>query len=100
LSTEDTEKLIEISSDYELKLRFKSLSLINFWLSVRKEYPLLAGKATTTLLPFSTTYLCEKAFSSYANLKTKRRNRLNAEPDLRLHFSSVVTGYQALCRSE
>jgi hypothetical protein len=60
LSTEDTEKLIEISGDYELKLRFKSLSLISFWLSVSKEYPLLAGKATTTLLPFSTTYLCEK----------------------------------------
>jgi hypothetical protein len=30
LSTEDTEKVIEISSDYELKLRFKNLSLINF----------------------------------------------------------------------
>jgi hypothetical protein len=50
------------------------------WLSVRKEYTLLAGKATTGLLPFSITCLCEKAFSSYENLKTNRRNRLNAEP--------------------
>jgi hypothetical protein len=100
LSTEDTEKLIEISSDYELKLRFKSLSLINFWLSVRKEYPLLAGKATTTLLPFSTTYHCEKGISSYANLKTEHRNRLSAEPDLRLCLSSKVPDYQALCRSK
>jgi hypothetical protein len=98
LSTEDTEKLIEISSDYELKLRCISLSLINFWLRVRKEYPLLAGKATTTLLSFSTTYLCKQAFSSYTILKTKHRNRLNAEPDLRLHFSSVVPDYQALCQ--
>jgi hypothetical protein len=57
LSTEDTDKLIEISSDYELKLRFQSLSLINFWLSVRKDYSLLAEKTTATLLPFSTTYL-------------------------------------------
>jgi hypothetical protein len=69
--TEDTEKLIEIHSDYELKLRFKSLSLINFWLSMIKEYPPLAGKAAATLLPFSTTCLCKKAFSSYAKLKTK-----------------------------
>jgi hypothetical protein len=68
LSTEDAEILIEISSDYELKLRYQSLSLINFWLSVRKDYPLLAGRAIATLLPFSSTYLCEKAFSSYANL--------------------------------
>jgi hypothetical protein len=86
LSTEDTEKLIDIARVYELKLRFKRLSLINFWLSVRKEYPLLTGMATTTLLLFSTTCLCEKAFSSYTNLKTKHRNRLSAEPDLRLFF--------------
>jgi hypothetical protein len=89
LNTEDTEKLIEIFIDYELKLRFKSLSLINFWMSVRKEHPLLAGKATTTLLPFSTSCLCEKAFSSYTNLKTKHRNRLNAEPDLRLFLTGL-----------
>jgi hypothetical protein len=38
LSTEDTDKLIEISSDYELKLKFKSLSLIKFWLSMRTEF--------------------------------------------------------------
>jgi hypothetical protein len=93
LSTEDTEKLIEISSVYELKLRFKRLSLINFWLNVRKEYHLLAGKTTTMLLPFSTTCLCEKAFSAYTNLKTKHRNRLNAEPDVRLFLFLVVPDY-------
>jgi hypothetical protein len=64
LSTEDTEELTEVSSDYELKLRYQSLSLINFWLSERKHYPLLAGKTTATLLPFSTTCVCGKAFSS------------------------------------
>ncbi|CAM4544720.1 unnamed protein product [Lepidochelys kempii] len=84
LNTEEKEKLIEISCDYELKRSFRNLSLINFWLSLRNKYPLLAEKAATVLLPFSTTYLCEKAFSSYAHLKTKYRNRLDAEPDLRL----------------
>jgi hypothetical protein len=33
-----------------------------FGWALRKEYRLLAGKATTTFLPFSTTYLCEKHF--------------------------------------
>jgi hypothetical protein len=97
LSTENTEKLIEISSDYEMKLRFKSMSLFNFWLSVRKE---MAGNATTRLLPFSTTYLCDKAFFSYEHLKTKHRNRFNAEPGIRLNLSSVVPDYQTLCRSK
>jgi hypothetical protein len=96
LSTEDTANLLDISSDYEPKMAFRILSLINIWLSVRKEYPLLGGKAATTSLPLSTTYLCEKAFSSCANLKTKHRRRLNAEPDLRLHPSPVVPEYQAL----
>ncbi|XP_065263663.1 deleted in malignant brain tumors 1 protein-like [Emys orbicularis] len=88
LITEEKEKLIEISCDYELKRSFRNLSLINFWLSLRNEYPFLAEKATTVLLPFTTTYLCKKAFSSYAHLKTNHRNRLDAKPDLRLSFSS------------
>uniref|UniRef100_A0A8C3RXN0 Uncharacterized protein n=1 Tax=Chelydra serpentina TaxID=8475 RepID=A0A8C3RXN0_CHESE len=86
LNTKEKEKLIEISCDYELKRSFRNLSLINFWLSLRNEYPFLAEKAAAVLLPFSTTYLCEKAFSSYGHLKTKYRNRLDA--DLRLSFSS------------
>jgi hypothetical protein len=67
---------------------------------MRKEYPLLAGKATATLLPLLPTYLCRKTFLSYANLKTKHRNKCNAEQDLRLHLSLVVPNYQALCRSK
>jgi hypothetical protein len=65
LATEDTEKLIEISSGYELKLRFKSLCLINFWLSVRKstlcwqERPLQRYNFQLPLW---------KIFPSYANL--------------------------------
>ncbi|CAM5094066.1 unnamed protein product [Natator depressus] len=100
LNTEEKEKLIEISCDYELKRSFRSLSLINFWLSLRNKYPLLAEKAAAVLLPFSTTYLCEKAFSSYAHLKTKYRNRLDAEPDLRLYLSPVVLDFQELCRAK
>uniref|UniRef100_A0A674J7L1 HAT C-terminal dimerisation domain-containing protein n=1 Tax=Terrapene triunguis TaxID=2587831 RepID=A0A674J7L1_9SAUR len=100
LKTEEKEKLIEISCDYELKRSFRNLSLINFWLSLRNEYPLLAEKAAAVLLSFSTTYLCEKAFSSYAHLKTKYRNRLHAEPDLRLYLSPKVPDFKELCRAK
>uniref|UniRef100_A0A8C3HDY0 Uncharacterized protein n=1 Tax=Chrysemys picta bellii TaxID=8478 RepID=A0A8C3HDY0_CHRPI len=100
LNTEEKEKLIEISCDYELRRSFRNLSLINFWLSLRNEYPLLAEKAAAVLLPFSTTYLCEKVFSSYAHLKTKYRNRLDAEPDLRLYLSPKVPDFKELCRAK
>ncbi|XP_074980743.1 zinc finger BED domain-containing protein 5-like [Caretta caretta] len=100
LNTEEKEKLIEISCDCELKGSFRNLSLINFWLSLRNECPLLAEIAAAVLLPFSTTYLCEKAFSSYAHLKTKYRNRLDAEPDLKLYLSPVVPDFQELCRAK
>uniref|UniRef100_A0A674JCF8 HAT C-terminal dimerisation domain-containing protein n=1 Tax=Terrapene triunguis TaxID=2587831 RepID=A0A674JCF8_9SAUR len=100
LNTEEKEKMIEISCDYKLRRSFRNLSLINFWLSLRNEYPLLAEKAAAVLLPFSTTYLCEKAFSSYAHLKTKYRNRLDAEPDLRLYLSPRVPDFKELCRAK
>jgi hypothetical protein len=92
LCTKDTEKLIEISSDYELKLRFKSLSLITFWLSVRKEYPLLAGKATTTLLPFSTTYLCEKSISFLRKSENQAQKQTQCRTGFKTSSFFVVTG--------
>uniref|UniRef100_A0A452GFY1 DUF4371 domain-containing protein n=1 Tax=Gopherus agassizii TaxID=38772 RepID=A0A452GFY1_9SAUR len=88
----NTEKLIEISCDYELKRSFRKLSLINFGVSLRNEYPLLAEKAAAVLLPFSTIYLCEKASSSYARLKTKYRNRLDYSVD----FVSIQCRLQLL----
>ncbi|CAM4642482.1 unnamed protein product [Lepidochelys olivacea] len=98
LNTEEKEKLIETSCDYELKRSFRNLSLINFWLSLRNEDPLLAEKAAAVLLPFSTTYLCEKAFFSFAHLKTKYKNRLDTETDPRLYLCPVVPDLQELCR--
>ena len=41
------------------------------------------------LLYFSTTYLCETAFSAMPVLKTKRRNRLQLSDCLRLAITSI-----------
>lgn len=99
LSVNEKEQLLEISTDFQLQKSYKSLSLIGFWLSL-KEFAVLANKAITALLPFSSTYLCEKSFSSYAYLKNKYRNRLCAESDLRLYLTSVVPDFKALCRGK
>jgi len=40
-------------------------------------------------LRFSTTYLCETAFSAMTVLKTKQRNRLQLSDCLRLAIASI-----------
>ncbi|XP_067126358.1 zinc finger BED domain-containing protein 5-like [Centruroides vittatus] len=79
------------------------LKKINFWIQclqmndIQNEYPVLSKKAIEDLLPFCTTYLCEKGFSTYTYLKDKYRNRLNAEPDLRLKLSDIEPNFELLC---
>jgi hypothetical protein len=47
-----------------------------FWISIRKEYPVISAKAVNILLQFSTSYLYEQAFSCLTNIKSKERNCL------------------------
>lgn len=90
LSAKEQDSLMDLSFDTALKLIFSQKNLINFWLHVASEYPDLADRAVRFLMPFPTTYLCESGFSALVALKTKYRNKLNVEPDLRLRLSSIV----------
>lgn len=90
LSAKEQDSLLDLSCDTALKLVFSQKHLINFWLHVASEYPDLADRAVRFLMPFPTTYLCECGFSALVALKTKYRNKLNVEPDLRLRLSSIV----------
>jgi len=45
------------------------------------------------LLPFVTTCLCESGFSVLAQMKTKTRNCLEPEDDMRLALSKIVTNF-------
>jgi hypothetical protein len=90
LTTAEENGLIEISTDNVLKLQFKENSLANFWLHVQTDYPELSYKALKVLIPFPTTFLSEKVFSTLMYLKNECINRLRkVESDLRIQLSEI-----------
>uniref|UniRef100_A0A3Q1G3T1 HAT C-terminal dimerisation domain-containing protein n=1 Tax=Acanthochromis polyacanthus TaxID=80966 RepID=A0A3Q1G3T1_9TELE len=97
LTSDFEDALIELSSDRTLRALFDAKSLDEFWISVRKEYPQLSAAALNTLMPFGSTYLCEKTFSALTYIKNKHRSRLNVEDDLRIAVSKIKPRLDLLC---
>jgi hypothetical protein len=62
LTFREEEELCELQSDCTLKI-FTDLSLDKIWISVKDEYPAIHRRAINTLPQFSTSYMCEQAFS-------------------------------------
>ena len=85
-----TMTLIELKKDISLNLLYKKKSLIQFWIHIRKEYPHLFTIAIQHLLPFASTYLCEKGFSTMVNIQTKQRNRLRIDSCIRITLSNAI----------
>ena len=94
----EQEQLFDIQGNYDLKMKFKELSLDSFWLTVAREYPAIADRAIAVLRPFSTTYLCELSFSRLTYIKNRHRERLRAvDQELRVSLSSISARVQTLC---
>lgn len=102
LPSEEENQLIELTCDQSMKTKFSKVSLSQFWCSVTvtSEYSTLARRAIKILLPFSTTYLCESGFSTLVQLKSKQRNRLDTEHDLRIALSTILPDFEALVISK
>lgn len=96
LTSAQEDALIELSCDSALKSLFKDTSLISFWIKVKTEYPEISKIALMELMGFTTTYLCERSFSSLVFLKNKYRNRLCLENDLRLKLSTFNPNIEAI----
>ena len=97
LSINEKESLIDLSCNNSLKVKFQSsLSRPHFWLSVKNEYSSLSEKAMKIWIQFSTTYFCEKTFSSVTVIETRYRSRLEIDAALRLAVTSLESNLQIL----
>ena len=90
------DELIDLRNDSACKDMFDNLSICEFWARVCASYPSVAKVCMKVLLPFSSTYLCESGFSTLLNMKTKARNRLDAEDGMRCALSSTSPRIEAL----
>ena len=74
----------------------KDSANIHFWASTNPVYPTIPKFVIRKFIPFATIWLCKTAFSALCVLKTKHRNRLDVEADLRLCLSKVKPRLQKL----
>ena len=89
--TEDIqEEFLELTNDSSVKIEYNSLSLQNFWVKMLPLFPKISRIALLILIPISSTYLCEAGFSSLLTIKTKQRDKLECEGDLRCALSKTA----------
>ncbi|XP_063786065.1 protein FAM200A-like [Pseudophryne corroboree] len=99
-SSVEEEKLIELSCDKTLKVKFSSMGLEEFWISIKDEYPMLSAKAQQILVSFATTYLCEAGFSAVAVIKSKYCSKINVEEEIRGAVSKLIPRFEKLCSAQ
>ena len=63
------------------KNNFETMSLIDFWVKYVHIHKSVDTVAIRTLLPFSSTYLRGRGFSTLLTKKTKHRNKLDCAAD-------------------
>ena len=61
-----------------------------FWIEIKDSYLKATKKVLRILIPYMATYLCEAGFSTLLQIKTKQKNRLDVEDDLRCALSQTI----------
>ena len=90
------DELIDLRNDSGCRDLFEDVPVTEFWIQVSSSYPQISKNCLMKLLPFTTTWLCESAFSSLLNIKSKPRNRLDVAADIRCALSSTAPRIKSL----
>jgi hypothetical protein len=83
------DEFLELRNDSTARDLFQEKTLTEFWCAMRRSYPNVALLAFRVLVPFASTYLCESGFSTLLQIKTKARNRLDVQDDMRLALTNT-----------
>ncbi|XP_077971296.1 protein FAM200A-like [Styela clava] len=83
------EEFIELTNDSFAGDQFRTCDLEKFWVKMQRSYPRLGSNALKIIVPFSSIYLCECGFSALLTIKSKARNRLDVESDIRCALSAI-----------
>ncbi|XP_067949840.1 protein FAM200A-like [Watersipora subatra] len=94
------EEFLELTNNFALKDDFKELSIEHFWVQAQRLYPNISLAAFKMLIPFASTYLCESEFLAMLTIKSKSRNRLEVEADLRCALSTTTHNIKILVSSK
>ncbi|XP_046987716.1 SCAN domain-containing protein 3-like [Schistocerca americana] len=93
------EEVLEIKNDSAAKYDFNKMDKPLFWVKYLTVYPSTAEQALKLYLPFSSTYLCERAFSEIVAIKNKLRSKLSIANDLRCAVSAIQPRIQNLVKN-
>ena len=75
-------------------------SITFFWITARFKFPLVSCKALRILIPFVTSYLCEAGFSSVAVIKSKYRNKIDIQREMRVAISNIEPRFNKACMKQ
>lgn len=84
------DEFLDLKNDSTARALFQEKTLTEFWCAMRRSYPNVTLLSLRVLVPFASTYLCESGFSTLLQIKTKARNKLDVQDDIRL----ALTGTQ------
>ena len=83
------EELSKLKCNYVAKDDFKMMLLNDSWDKYVRVDENIGKVAMRILLPYLATYMCESGFSALSSMKTKARNKLDCEADMRCALSST-----------
>lgn len=83
------EEFLELKFNSVAKDDFTCIGLEKFWIKYLPVYKKISQVVLPVIVPFSSTYLCEIGFSALVGIKTKQRNKLDVESDLRCALSQT-----------